>query len=43
MGRQARLTAERELALERWVEREVSLYKQLLHGEAPAGLGASDA
>lgn len=43
MGRQARQTAERELALERWVEREISLYKQLLHGEAPAGLGATDA
>ena len=43
MGRQARLTAERELALERWVEREVALYGQLLHGQAPAGLEASDA
>jgi glycosyltransferase involved in cell wall biosynthesis len=43
MGRQARQTAERELALERWVEREVALYTQLLHGQAPAGLEASDA
>ena len=43
MGRQARASAERELAMERWVEREVSLYGQLLHGETPAGLEASDA
>jgi glycosyltransferase involved in cell wall biosynthesis len=43
MGRQARLTAERELALERWVEREVALYGQLLHGVAPVGLEATDA
>ena len=43
MGRQARLTAERELALERWVEREVALYGQLLHGQTPTGLEASDA
>lgn len=43
MGRQARLTAERELALERWVERELRLYGQLLHGPLSAGMGASDA
>jgi glycosyltransferase involved in cell wall biosynthesis len=43
MGRQARLTAERELALERWVEREIRLYAQLLHGPLPAGLETTDA